>query len=173
MNIRFGKLKVTTPKVEKIELEKYDFPVLTMYSKPTEPKGKYKFNLNTAALGLVPENMLLVFGYTDENNTLLTNPVIGMFPNMGNKVNAVGNFFSKQDHEDLCTFYRLNGSEEVEFTLIKTAYDVYTVEPLLYNEIEGIVDDMFHVEDTSNAEEPTPMQQQMNDFNNQANEPYI
>lgn len=180
MNIRFGKLKVSTPKVQEEVVEKYDFPVLTMHPAPTEPKGKYRFSLNKAALALINlETDKLEFGYTDMEGNLLPNVVMGAFSEGSNKVNSVGNFFNKQAHEDFCTFYKLDGSGEVEFKLIADLS-----EPFWALEIITEINDFCGEEPSEDftntsipentvTQELTPMQKQEIEFNNQANQPYI
>ena len=132
MNIRFGKLKVTTPKVEKVEVERFDYPVLIMHPAPTEPKGKYRFELNKAALAMLnlQENDAVEFGFTDEAGNLLEAPVMGVFrvTEDGNKVNTLGNFFNKQLHADLCTFFNINNDAEVVFTFNEVGEDIYSLE---------------------------------------------
>ena len=132
MNIRFGKLKVATPKVEKVEVERFDFAVLIMHPAPTEPKGKYRFELNKAALSMLnlQENDAVEFGFTDEAGNLLETPVMGVFrvTEDGNKVNTLGNFFNKQLHADLCTFFNMNNDAEVVFKFNQVGEDIYSLE---------------------------------------------
>lgn len=142
MNIRFGKLKVTTPKVEKVEVEKYDYPVLTMYPAPTEPKGRYRFELNKAALTMLQLSGTegLHFGFTDNEGNLLSNIVMAKFTE-GNKVNALGNFFNKQLFDDIHTFLGTKQNHEMVFSIKYNPsngyYDLFKLDIQQENCIEG------------------------------------
>lgn len=159
MNIRFGKLKVATPKVEKIEVERFDFAVLIMHPAPTEPKGKYRFELNKAALAMLnlQENDAVEFGFTDEAGSLLEVPVMGVFrvTEDGNKVNTLGNFFNKQLHADLCTFFNYEGVNEVVFKFSNVGEDIYAIHPESVGKNLEIVDEMLDVD----ACDPTASQE--------------
>lgn len=123
MNIRLGKLKTSVPKVQEEVVEKYNTPVLTMYPTPTQPKERYKFNLNKAAMELF-QGVDVEFGFTTDTGTLLNNIIIAAVPlETGNKINALGNFFSKQAHEDIIIFTTSSNvptTTELEFNLFST-----------------------------------------------------
>lgn len=128
MELVFNKLNIRPTKKE--NQEKYDFPVLTVYAKPTTANSGYKFNLNKAALTELgsPEFISSVFVMKNDDDEVikLTKPLLVKVSSdtQGNfKVFANGNFFSTVFYKLISEFYELSETEDYEFKLEKATID--------------------------------------------------